>query len=172
MVAAGCSRTGGDEQTRSAGQQGYPTTTGRVTQIPPGQRVTLPEVSGPVLGGGSTTISTKAYAGKVVVINVWGSWCPPCREEAPELQAASLKTKDKAQFIGITVKDYAPAAAEAFVKRNKITYPSIFDPTGAVLLRCPVSSRPVPSRRPWSSTPRAGSPTGCWPKSPRSRWWT
>ena len=90
-------------------------------------------MSGTALGG-EQTVSTKRYPGKVIVLNVWGSWCPPCRAEAPALQAASEQTKDKAQFIGITVKDPAPAAAEAFVKQNGITYPSIFDPTGAVLL--------------------------------------
>ena len=73
-------------------------------------------------------------SGKVVVINVWGSWCPPCRKEAPDLQAASVETKDIAQFVGITSKDYDPAPAEAFVRSFKISYPSIYDPSGKVLL--------------------------------------
>ena len=68
------------------------------------------------------------------MINVWGSWCPPCRKEAPDLQAASVETKNVAQFVGITSKDYDPAPAEAFVRNFKITYPSIYDPTGKVLL--------------------------------------
>ena len=65
------------------------------------------------------------------MINVWGSWCPPCREEAPDLQAASERDQGQAQFIGITSRDSTPAAPQAFVRANKITYPSIFDPTGA-----------------------------------------
>jgi thiol-disulfide isomerase/thioredoxin len=69
-----------------------------------------------------------------VVLNVWGSWCPPCREEAPALQAASVKTADVAQFVGITTKDADPAQPRAFVRVNKISYPSIFDPTGTTLL--------------------------------------
>ena len=68
------------------------------------------------------------------MINVWGSWCAPCRKEAPDLQAASAETSDIAQFIGITSKDYDPAQAEAFVRAFKITYPSIYDPTGKTLL--------------------------------------
>ena len=56
------------------------------------------------------------------------------RKEAPALQAASVETKNVAQFIGITSKDYDPAPAEAFVRSFKITYPSIYDPTGKVLL--------------------------------------
>jgi thiol-disulfide isomerase/thioredoxin len=93
----------------------------------------LPTISGPALGS-NQTISTQEFRGKVVVINVWGSWCPPCRKEAPDLQAASVETKDIAQFVGITSKDYDPAPAQAFVRSFKITYPSIYDPTGKVLL--------------------------------------
>ena len=133
LILASCARTGADEQTRSAGQVGYPDVPRNLTRVPPDQRKELPTVSGPVLGS-HQTISTQDYRGKVVVINVWGSWCPPCRKEAPDLQAASVETKDVAQFIGITSKDYDPAPAEAFVRSFKITYPSIYDPSGKVLL--------------------------------------
>ena len=133
LIVVSCARTGADEPTRSAGQVGYPTVPRNLTRIPPEQRQELPIVSGPALGS-NRTISSQDYRGKVVVINVWGSWCPPCRKEAPDLQAASVETKDTAQFIGITSKDYDPAPAEAFVRSFKITYPSIYDPNGKVLL--------------------------------------
>jgi thiol-disulfide isomerase/thioredoxin len=133
LIVVSCARTGADEPTRSAGQVGYPTVPRNLTRIPPEQRLELPIVSGPALGS-NRTISSQDYRGKVVVINVWGSWCPPCRKEAPDLQAASVETKDTAQFIGITSKDYDPAPAEAFVRSFQITYPSIYDPNGKVLL--------------------------------------
>jgi thiol-disulfide isomerase/thioredoxin len=133
LILVSCARTGADEQTRSAGQVGYPTVPRNLTRIPPDQRKELPTVAGPALGR-NQTISSQDYRGKVVVINVWGSWCPPCRKEAPDLQAASVETKEIAQFVGITSKDYDPAPAEAFVRNFKITYPSIYDPTGKVLL--------------------------------------
>jgi thiol-disulfide isomerase/thioredoxin len=133
VMLAACARTGADEQSRSAGEVGYPTVARNLTRVPLDQRKELPAVSGPALGT-SKTISTQEYRGKVVVINVWGSWCPPCRKEAPDLQAASVETKNVAQFVGITSKDYDPAPAEAFVRSFKITYPSIYDPTGKVLL--------------------------------------
>jgi thiol-disulfide isomerase/thioredoxin len=133
LILVSCARTGADEQTRSAGQVGYPDVPRNLTRVPPDQRKELPTVSGLALGS-NQTISTQDYRGKVVVINVWGSWCPPCRKEAPDLQAASVETKDIAQFVGITSKDYDPAPAEAFVRSFKITYPSIYDPTGKVLL--------------------------------------
>ena len=133
LMLAACASTGADEQTRSAGEVGYPSVPRNLTRVPPDQRKVLPSVSGPALGS-NETISTQDYRGKVVVINVWGSWCPPCRKEAPELQAASVETKNVAQFIGITSKDYDPAPAEAFVRSFKITYPSIYDPSGKALL--------------------------------------
>ena len=133
LILAACASTGADEQTPSAGQVGYPEVARNLTRVPPDQRKELPTVSGPALGS-NQTISTQDFRGKVVVINVWGSWCPPCRKEAPDLQAASVETKDIAQFVGITSKDYDPAPAEAFVRSFEITYPSIYDPTGKVLL--------------------------------------
>jgi thiol-disulfide isomerase/thioredoxin len=133
VMLVACTRSGADEPTRSAGQVGYPTVPRNLTQIPPEERKELPAVTGPALGS-NKTISTQDYRGKVVVINVWGSWCPPCRKEAPDLQAASVETKNVAQFVGITSKDYDPAPAEAFVRSFKITYPSIYDPSGKALL--------------------------------------
>jgi thiol-disulfide isomerase/thioredoxin len=128
LLAAGC---GGDGRSTDGGYIG--STSSRVTLVPPDQRTAAATVSGPKLGGGGT-VSSADQAGKVVVINVWGSWCPPCREEAPDLEQASRQTADKAAFLGITTKDYDPAPAEAFVRRFDITYPSIYDPTGNVLL--------------------------------------
>lgn len=133
MLLIGCTATSGDEPSRGAGQAGYPQSERNLTRIAPEQRELLPEISGPALGAEST-LSSRDYPGKVVVINVWGSWCAPCRSEAPELQAASEQTKESAQFLGITSKDYDPAPALAFTRAFSITYPSIFDPTGRVLL--------------------------------------
>ena len=133
VMLAACTSTGADEQTRSAGQAGYPDVPGNLTRVSPDQRKELPTVSGPALGS-TESISTQEYRGKVVVINVWGSWCPPCRSEAPDLQAASVETKQDAQFVGVTSRDLDPAPAEAFVRAAKITYPSIYDPSGKVLL--------------------------------------
>ena len=98
LIVASCARTGADVQTRSAGQMGYPTVPRNLTRIPPEQRRELPIVSGPALSS-HRTISSQDYRGKVVVINVWGSWCPPCRKEAPDLQAASVETRSRAENL-------------------------------------------------------------------------
>lgn len=133
LVATGCSATGADEPTKSAGQQGYVGVEGNLTRIPPEQRKPAPLISGGQLGS-DQTVSTDAYAGKVLVVNIWASWCAPCREEAPALQEASEATKQIAQFLGINTRDNDPAPAEAFIRVSKISYPSIYDPSGKTLL--------------------------------------
>jgi thiol-disulfide isomerase/thioredoxin len=132
LVLAGCAANDPTAPT-GGGEQGYPDVGRRLTQVPPGQRRAAPEVSGPALGSGQTVSST-AYRGKVVVLNVWGSWCGPCRKEAPDLQAASEQTRGVAQFLGINTKDRSEAPAEAFVRANRVSYPSIYDPDGKTLL--------------------------------------
>lgn len=132
LLGSACTTTGADEPTRSSGQEGYVGVAGNLTQIPPAERKAVPTVSGESLDG--QPVSTGSFPGKVVVVNVWGSWCAPCRKEAPALQAASEQTKKVAQFVGITVKDFDTAKPKAFVRANSITYPSIFNPTGDKLL--------------------------------------
>ena len=132
LLASGCVADANDPNA-AGGQQGYPDVGRNLTLIPPEDRQPLAAITGPDLDGDGT-LSSKAYAGKVVVINVWGSWCPPCRKEAPDLQAASAETADVAQFLGITTRDRQPVAPRRFVQENKITYPSIYDPNGQTLL--------------------------------------
>jgi thiol-disulfide isomerase/thioredoxin len=133
LTLTACTATSADEPSRGAGQVGYPQSERNLTRIAPEQRQPLPEISGPALGA-EKVLSSHDYPGKVVVVNVWGSWCAPCRSEAPELEAASEQTEGTAQFLGITSKDYDPAPAVAFTRAFSISYPSIFDPTGTVLL--------------------------------------
>jgi thiol-disulfide isomerase/thioredoxin len=134
VLLAGCSTTGADEPVRGADQQGYVGSGGALTRIEPDQRTVAPTLSGPQLGT-DKTVSTADYAGKVLVLNVWGSWCAPCRAEAADLQAASEATRADAQFVGINTRDFAPAAPEAFLRAQGVTYPSIFDPSGQTLLK-------------------------------------
>jgi thiol-disulfide isomerase/thioredoxin len=134
LLALGLLLVGGcGSPSTGGGQAGFPQTERNLTRIAPQQRQLLPEIAGPALGT-EQLLTSRGYPGKVVVINVWGSWCAPCRSEAPELEAASKQTADTAQFLGITSKDYDPAQAIAFTRAFSINYPSIFDPTGKVLL--------------------------------------
>ena len=69
--------------------------------------------------------------GTPVVVNVWGSWCPPCVEEAPDLAEVSLEYEGDVQFVGLDILDQRDAA-RAFIQRYDWPYPSIFDPAGAI----------------------------------------
>lgn len=79
-------------------------------------------------GGG--TISLGEFRGKIVVLNVWASWCLPCRDEAPDLQAAWETYRGRGvQFLGANYRDDR-AAAGSFIEEFEITYPSVYDPSG------------------------------------------
>jgi peroxiredoxin len=96
-----------------------------LTRWPRGQRPVLPTVSGRTLDGGRLDLAD--LHGRVLVINTWGSWCAPCREEAPHLQRAWDATRSqRVQFLGINVRD-GQAPARSFVREFGITYPSLVD---------------------------------------------
>ncbi len=76
------------------------------------------------------TVSLDDFADKVVVINVWGQWCGPCRSEISQLQKVYDATKaDGVAFLGIDVRDNNRDAARDFVIDRKVTFPSIYDPS-------------------------------------------
>lgn len=99
---------------------------------PPSARGVVRGLSGPSLQRPGTTLGLDDYAGKVAVLNVWGSWCPPCREEMPGLQFVQDQSADVA-VLGIDVRDDAPAARDFLVDRG-IRFDSIDDPAGRTLL--------------------------------------
>ena len=100
---------------------------------PPDQRGTVADLSGQNLVGDGT-LALSDYAGKVVVLNFWGSWCAPCRAEAPELeQAAAALAPLGVQFLGVNVRDTKEAGAD-FVTSKQVSYPSIYDPSMRTLL--------------------------------------
>lgn len=134
VLISGCSATGADEPTRAADQEGYVGAERSVTMIAPEERDPAPPIEGAVLGKKGGKISTTDLTGKVVVLNVWGSWCGPCRAEAPALQRASQQTAKIAQFVGLNTRDFDQGPPVAFNRTHQITYPSIWDPTGSVLV--------------------------------------
>lgn len=89
-------------------------------------------------GAGRQALDVADYKGKVVVLNVWGSWCGPCRLEAKHFAKVSKETASQGvQFIGINTRDAEKGPAVNFEKDNGITYPSFFDPIGKLILRFP-----------------------------------
>jgi thiol-disulfide isomerase/thioredoxin len=69
--------------------------------------------------------------GTPVVVNVWGSWCPPCMEEAPDLAVVSKEFDGRVQFLGIDILDEREAARDFIIKYDW-QYPHVFDPGGAI----------------------------------------
>jgi thiol-disulfide isomerase/thioredoxin len=86
-------------------------------------------VTGPDLMDPAHTLSVDDFAGRVVVLNVWGQWCGPCRTEIGQLQKVYDETRaERVAFLGIDVRDYDPQAPQDFVKDRHVSYPSIYDP--------------------------------------------
>ncbi len=120
VLIAGCSGAGNRGSTG-----GYVSGNGEITKVAPADRKPAPILEGKDLDGRPFT--SKTYAGKVLVVNVWGSWCPPCRKEAPALKVVSEEYANQGvQFIGILVRDDV-SSAKAFNRKAGITYPSIDD---------------------------------------------
>lgn len=135
------------------GDKGYVGADGIITRLPPGERRTVDgEVSGKTLEGKTWSLSEQR--GKIVVLNVWGTWCPPCRKEAPvlaeaarQLQADDSEGPEDVVFMGINTRDSSPAQGLAFERNFTMPYPSLFDPDGRTLLafRGTISPNAIPS---------------------------
>lgn len=140
---AGCtsSTSGGNADT------GFMSGDGTVVRLAPDKRSAPVQFAGTTLEGERFDLA--GHRGKVVVVNVWGSWCGPCRKEAPELQAAWEKLKGQdVQFVGIdTGAEETTPQALAFQRTFGITYPSVADEGGKVLLplRGVVAPNAIPS---------------------------
>jgi thiol-disulfide isomerase/thioredoxin len=105
-----------------------------IATVKKGERDAAPDLSGKTLEGQQLDVSS--YKGKIVVLNVWGSWCAPCRAEAPNFEKVHKDLQGKGvQFVGINTRDTKAANALAFEKELGVTYPSLYDPTGKLMLR-------------------------------------
>ncbi len=128
-LAAGCST--GDDAVAQGGTFEFVAPGGKTDILydPPAARGVPGPLSGPDLLDPSRTISLSDFGGQVVVINIWGQWCGPCRAEVAELQKVYDETRgDGVAFLGIDVRDNDIDAPRDFVTDRKVSYPSIYDP--------------------------------------------
>jgi thiol-disulfide isomerase/thioredoxin len=133
MVAAlaGCADT--KIAPSSGNGQGYVSGNGTVDVIDPAKRKPAPELTGTTLDSDAFRLSD--LRGHVVVLNVWASWCAPCRAEAPGLQKVSDELAGKGvRFVGLNTRD-TDENARAFERHFGISYPSVVDRDGELLLR-------------------------------------
>jgi thiol-disulfide isomerase/thioredoxin len=126
---------------------GYISADGSITVVPPADREPVPDIAGETLQGDPISLDdlrgSDDGAGRIVVLNVWGSWCGPCHAEADDLATASERlAPEGVRFLGIDIRDQT-ASALAFEKEYGIDYPSIFDPDSTTLLEFPESMMAV-----------------------------
>lgn len=134
LVVAGCSA--GKDAVVTGGEFQFVAPNGQVRIRYNGdERKVVKGLAGPSLLEDGKTIKLEDFAGKVVVVNIWGSWCPPCRTEAPELQKVQDESGPSGvQVLGLDVKEHSPEPARDFATVRKLTYPSIYDDSGRTLL--------------------------------------
>ena len=128
VLLAGCSPVAEEPETRSQAQS-------TLTACPeqpdaPAQGDPLSTLSFDCPGGGTLDLAR----GQAVptLVNLWGSWCPPCREEMPLLQELAASAEGKVQVVGVISKDGQPQA-ESFAADAEVTFPSAFDGDGQLM---------------------------------------
>ena len=138
-VLAGCSNSAG-----GSSSQGYVNVSAGIAEISGAHRTAAPQLSGTTVAGKAYTTS---YTGHVTVINVWGSWCTACREEAASFAETAQKySAQGVQFLGIDTLDN-DAGAQSYESQFGISYPSLADPdeTLVLSLKSIIPSEGVPS---------------------------
>lgn len=136
LLVTACS---GQQAGPSGGGSNIVQGTGEITQVPVDERQPAPDISGETTYGDDLALSD--FRGEVVVLNVWGSWCSPCRVEAPTLVKVAEDTADQGvQFLGINTRDLKKSRAQGFDRTYGVKYPSLFDPSGKHILAFPKGS--------------------------------
>jgi len=128
LALGGCSAS----TVESGGGQGFVSGDGSALVIGKEDRTAAPDLEGETLDGGRLALAD--LTGDVVVLNLWASWCGPCRAEAPTLQEVYDEWRGEGvAFVGLNSKDQE-AAARAFEENFGITYPSLVDESGELQL--------------------------------------
>ncbi|WP_256105504.1 TlpA disulfide reductase family protein [Streptomyces sp. ODS05-4] len=134
-VAAALTLTacGGDSDLKSGGGTNFVTGKSGVATVPAADRKAAGTIAGKTLEGERLDVAD--LKGKVVVLNVWGSWCGPCRAEAPHFAKVSKELKAQGvEFVGLNVRDPNENQAVQFEESFGIDYPSLHDPAGKLLV--------------------------------------
>lgn len=132
LAAAGCEGGPIGADTPQSSGQSFVGASYASTLYRAGDRPAAPAVSGTTVTG--QHLSLAAYRGDVVVLNFWGSWCAPCRAEAPGLGTLARQLEPQGvRFLGIDIRDQ-PDSAQAFMQTFRIGYPSLSDPDDEIAL--------------------------------------
>ena len=101
-------------------------------EVAPGDREDAVALTGTDLDGNEVDLAD--LRGRPVVVNVWASWCPPCRVEQPDLNEAHAELGDRVAFLGLNIRDASRDNALAYVRNLEVPYPSVHSADGAALL--------------------------------------
>jgi thiol-disulfide isomerase/thioredoxin len=145
LALAGCGGGAIGADTPASSGQSFVGSAYTSTVFQAGARPAAPDISGTTLAGQHLSLS--AYHGSVVVLNFWGSWCSPCRAEAPDLTALATNYSARGiKFLGIDIRDDR-VSADAFVQTFRTPYPSLNDPADelALAFRGTVPPAAIPS---------------------------
>lgn len=143
-VVTGCSADGGDSPAGPTAAGGFPedTVVGACPEQPEraaqGARTMPPLQLGCPAGG---TFDLGRAPGVPTVVNLWASWCGPCREELPLLQQLAERSGDRLHVVGVISRDGAPQSA-AFAEESGATFPAAFDGDGALMAQLGVNALP------------------------------
>jgi len=132
LALAACDGGAIGQDTPASNGQSFVSGSYGTTFLQAGSRPAAPAVAGTTLAGQKVTLAS--YRGHVLVINFWGSWCSPCRQEAPVLGtlARQFWSRD-VRFLGVDIQDNV-SGGRAFVRTFGITYPSLNDPSDEIAL--------------------------------------
>jgi thiol-disulfide isomerase/thioredoxin len=143
LALTGCA--GGNEIQASDEDNRFISGDGSATAFAAAERTEAPEVTGTTLDDEEVSLSD--YEGGIVVLNVWASWCGPCRTEQPVLDEVHTEYTDLGvDFLGVNIKDDETAAL-SYQRSQDVPYPSLYDQPGAVpqAFRDTVPPRSIPS---------------------------
>jgi len=135
LLLTGCGSGG----LSKASEKSFVAGSGAAIVIKPADRQSAPDISGETLAGATYTIDKS----KVTVINIWASWCAPCRAEAPIFQDFATKNPD-IKFLGILTRDNV-SAARSFTQRFNITYPTLVDDSLILKFRGALTPNAIPT---------------------------
>ncbi|MFE2747489.1 TlpA family protein disulfide reductase [Streptomyces scopuliridis] len=133
VAALTLSACSGGGKSGGGGDTNFVTNTGGISSVAAADRKPANRLFGETLDGERLDVAD--LKGKIVVMNVWGSWCPPCRAEAPHFAKVAKETESKGvAFVGINTRDPNKGPALAFEKDYGVPYPSLYDPAGKLIV--------------------------------------